>query len=154
MNDKQDKLLQLAREAALGLGLEVDEVELVGTGRHVKLKVIIEHPGSGVSLEDCERMSHELSAILDVEDPIKSTYTLEVSSPGLDRPLKRIETFQKCIGKLARIILKGTAVIGGRDVILGRIIAVEGETITLQTKMDTEAVKFSDIAKARLEVEI
>jgi ribosome maturation factor RimP len=153
MGMMEEKLLALAKDAASGLGLEVDEVELLGQGRHKKLRVVIERPGGAVSLGDCENMSNDLSAALDVEDPIKSTYALEVTSAGLDRPLKRLETYRKCAGKLARLIMKGTAPVKG-GVLVGRISAVDGERITLYTAEGAVTVEFSDIAKARLEVEI
>lgn len=143
----EEKIQQLAREAAAGIGLEVDEVELLGKGRGLKLRIIIDKPG-GVSIEDCESMSHEFSALMDVEDPIKGHYTLEVSSPGLDRPLKSPETFRKCMGKLARAVMKD----GG--IIIGRIMGVDGTAISLETREGNKTVDFSDIAKAKLEVEI
>ena len=155
MGTKEDKLLELARGAASGLGLGVDEVELLGQGRHTKLRVVIERPGGAVRLEDCEAVSNEISAVLDVEDPISSTYTLEVTSPGLDRPLRKLETYTKCIGKLARVVMKKDAapeIHGG--VVVGRIVSVEGDTITLDTPEGAVAVVFGDIARAKLEVEL
>ena len=149
----EEKILALAKDAASGLGLELDEIELIGQGRHKKLRVVIDRPGGTVTLGDCEAVSNDLSAALDVEDPITGTYALEVSSPGLDRPLKRIETYQKCVGKLARLVMKGTAPVKG-GVLVGRIAAVDGEKITLYTADGAVTVEFGDISKARLEVEI
>ena len=116
------------------------------------MRIFIDKTG-GVTLEDCERFSRAVSAALDVEDPIRSPYVLEVSSPGLDRPLKRLRDFQASIGKLARIITKES--IDRQNFFVGRITEVRGDIIILLMKDDSlKEIPFVQVSKARLEIEL
>ncbi|MDH5203141.1 MAG: ribosome maturation factor RimP [Nitrospirota bacterium] len=144
------KVLKLANQVADGLGIEVVDVELFGKGK-LLLRVIIDREG-GVTLGDCESFSRSLEALLDVEDPVPRSYTLEVSSPGLDRPLKDIKDFEKSMGKLARIITKEK--IENQNFFLGRIIEVSKGLIRLLVHEREVMIPFEKIAKARLEVEL
>lgn len=87
-----------------GLAYELLGVERHQHGRHCVVRVYIDHP-NGITLEDCEKVSHQLSGVLDVEDPIKTAYTLEVSSPGLDRPLFTRAHFERFIGHEIKVRL-------------------------------------------------
>lgn len=105
-----------------------------------------------VGIEDCESVSREVSAVLDVEDPISGHYTLEVSSPGVDRPLFTPAQFARFVGQEAKVALKLPQ--DGRRRLQGRIVSVEGETIAFELDAKPEpvrfAVDFDNIEKARL----
>jgi ribosome maturation factor RimP len=100
-----DKLTEVVASAIEPLGYELVGVEYVSQGRHSVLRVYLDQPG-GITLDDCERASRQLSAVLDVNDPIKGHYTLEVSSPGLDRPLFTASQFAQFIGHQVRVRLR------------------------------------------------
>jgi ribosome maturation factor RimP len=100
-----DKLTDVVASAIEPLGYELVGVEFMSQGRHSTLRVYIDLP-DGITLEDCERVSRQLSSVLDVEDPIKGHYTLEVSSPGLDRPLFTAAQFAQFVGRLVRLRLR------------------------------------------------
>ena len=97
-----EKVRQIAGPLAAQDGLELVDVELGGAGGHQVLRVFIDKAG-GVSLDDCTSVSRSVSAALDVEDPLDGTYDLEVSSPGLDRPLRTPEHFEKFKGQKVRV---------------------------------------------------
>ena len=100
--DILEKVRQIAGPLAVQEGLELIEVEFGGPGGRQTLRLFIDKEG-GVSLDDCTSVSHAVSAALDVEDPILGAYDLEVSSPGLDRPLRIPEHFQKYAGERVRV---------------------------------------------------
>ena len=123
-----------------------------GSGRGL-LRIVIDREGTGVSVEDCANISRELSAILDVEDVIPGSYVLEVSSPGLDRPLRNPGEYLRFAGRLAKVTLE-KPLEDKRAVLVGRIVRVEGDRVVLEDGKDrTVSVAFADIKKARLEVE-
>lgn len=100
----QSRLFQLLEPAALGLGHELVAVELVTVNGRRTMRVSVDRPG-GVAFGELSRLSHALSALLDVEDPVNGAYDLEVSSPGIDRPLQRPADFARFVGFRARIQL-------------------------------------------------
>ena len=101
-----------------------------------------------VGIEDCETASRELSALLDVEDPIPGNYVLEVSSPGLDRPLFTAAQFAKVLGQEIKLLLK--APLEGRRRLRGKLVSVEGEHITLEAEGKTFAFEHSLVDTARV----
>ena len=105
----------------------------------------------GVSLDDCTAVSREVSHLLDIEDIIEQAFNLEVSSPGLDRPLKSVGDFQRFAGRKAKVTTKEP--IEGNQVFMGRINKVEDELITMEVGQQELCIPFSEVAKARLEVE-
>lgn len=148
----EEKIRQLAEPVASALGLElVDVVYTSEYGRKI-LRIFIDKPG-GVTVDDCSDVSRELSTILDVEDPIPQRYTLEVSSPGLDRPLKNELDFLRFMGRKARI--KTREPLDGRKNFKAVIEGVEGGVVHVT---DFDGKKFdialSIIDKAKLEIEI
>ncbi len=152
MDDIKGIISGLADSVAAQYGVEIVDLELVGSIRRPTVRIFIDKTG-GVTLEDCERFSRAVSAALDVEDPIRSPYVLEVSSPGLDRPLKRLRDFQASIGKLARIITKES--IDRQNFFVGRITEVRGDIIILLMKDDSlKEIPFVQVSKARLEIEL
>lgn len=112
---------------------------------------IVAEPG-GVSIEDCRRVSLDLSAVLDVEDVIDHAYTLEVSSPGLDRPLRDPGDYRRFAGRLAKIVV--TDAIDGQNHLAGRLGGLEGDTVLLaDRKGRVYRIPLSQISRARLDVE-
>lgn len=146
-----DKVKQIAEPMLRSLGLELVEVEYAGSPRSGILRVFIDKQ-AGVTLEDCEKVSRYLGQALDVEDPIPHHYTFEVSSPGLDRPLKRREDFLKSIGK--KIKVKTRDLIENQKVFSGRLTGFNDDQAALLLESGREyRIPFEQIAQARLEVE-
>ncbi len=144
----------MASEVATDEGFELCDLQIQGGGRKTLLRVFIDKDG-GVTIADCERMSKNLGALLDVEDPIKTPYMLEVSSPGLDRPLIRQKDFQKNIGKLVRIVTLEK--IDNQTFFIGRITDVGENWIRIsydkKGKSEDLFIPLEKISKARLEIE-
>jgi ribosome maturation factor RimP len=136
-------------------GLELVHVEYRKQGRGWLLRVDIDKEG-GVTLTDCELVSHQVSAFLDVEDVVPAEYELQVSSPGLDRKFYKESDYRKFIGRLVRV--KTSKPIRGLHVIVGRLKEFDGEQIVVtdpQVKRDPDyVVPLADIKETRLEVEI
>jgi ribosome maturation factor RimP len=123
------KLLQeLVEPAVVGLGLELWGVEFHSAGNNSLLRIYIDGP-EGVTVDDCARVSHQVSGILDVEDPISEHYTLEVSSPGMDRPLYTLAHFEAFRGH--RVQIKLRVPFEGRRNFKGLLNGVEGEEVLL-----------------------
>ena len=133
------------------LGLELVEVQYRREQSGWVLRLIIDKQ-DGVSLDDCAATSREISQLLDIEDFIDQAYNLEVSSPGLNRSLKSMADFQRFIGRKAKI--KTIEPIAGEHVFIGRIKKTEGETIILEVGRREVAMPFSQVARARLEIEL
>jgi ribosome maturation factor RimP len=150
MGDIKQKLTQLAEEAGDAHGVEIFDIELLGKGK-LLLRVLIDKE-SGVTLDDCEHFSKSFGALLDVEDFIQGSYSLEVSSPGMDRPLKRLIDFEKNTGKLARIVTVDK--IDNRNFFIGRISGVDKNIVKLMIKEYEIPIPFDKISKARLEIEL
>ena len=144
-------LERLAQRAAEPFGLEVAWVELKRHGGATLFRVFIDSE-SGVGLEECQRVSERLGVILDVEDPIESSYTLEVSSPGLDRPLFSEKDYQRFAGRLARI--KTREPLDGKRHFRGRLLGLEDDRIVLESKDGRLRIPFPLIESGRLEVEL
>ncbi len=144
----------IARRVVEGRGDELVDVDVHRSRRGHLVRVYADRPG-GIGLEELQSISQEISAILDAEDPIESAYTLEVSSPGLDRPLHTEADYRRSIGKLARI--SSYEPLGGRRHWSGRLTAVEEDgIIVLSLEKEGGAlarVPFAKIAHGRLEVE-
>jgi ribosome maturation factor RimP len=151
MENIKKRIDDLAGSTAGQYGVEVVDIELAGSVRRPTVKIFIDKEG-GVTLDDCERFSRAMSAVLDVEDPIAIPYVLEVSSPGLDRPLKGLRDFEASVGKLARVITKEA--IGKQTFFIGRIREVSGSMIRLTLENEEEIeIPYENVSKARLEIE-
>ena len=111
------------------LGLELADVVCVGQGSRSVVRVFIDKP-EGVTLDDCERAHKALGPALDVADPFPHAYTLEVSSPGLDRPFKRIQDYRRAIGK--RVTLKLREPLAGQWRLVGTLAGVTDDSVTLE----------------------
>lgn len=151
MDNIREKAEVLAESLAGSHGVRVLDVEMAGSVTRPQVRVFIDREG-GVTLDECAAFSRALSALFDVEDPIPSSYTLEVSSPGLDRPLKKMKHFEQSIGKLAKVVLKQK--VDGEHVHIGRIMEVRGGVITLRTEGREVLIPFDIISRARLEIEL
>lgn len=140
----------LSAPVAEELGLELVDVEFVKEGgRHI-LRVYIDKPG-GVGHEDCEVVSKRLDVILDEKDPIPQAYYLEVSSPGIERPIKKVRDFQRFSGQTVNI--STFAPVEGRKKFTGRLAGVEGESVLLEEGGGKTAIPLDQVASAKLHVD-
>lgn len=142
------RLRNLLEPVVADLGYELWHLESLGSGRSGLLRLYIDAP-EGIALEDCEAVSREVSAVLDVEDSGSGQYQLEVSSPGLDRPLITGAHFERFIGERARVTM--FAPVDGKRKLRGTILAVNGDTVDLGADDQTYSLATGDMAKARLE---
>lgn len=132
-------------------GVELVDIELLGSGPATILRFLIDKPG-GVTLEDCTAISRAVEGILEVDDPLEGSYNLEVSSPGLDRPLKKPEDFAKFAGQRAQI--KTFAPVGDRKSFTGTLKGYEDGHVVIDVgEGDERRVPVQSIAKAHLKYE-
>ncbi len=145
---KNEAIEEILRPAVEALGYELVGVEYHPNSVNALLRVFIDKEG-GVNLDDCVAVNEQVGALLDVNDPIQGKYTLEISSPGLDRPLFKIEDFVKFIGADVKIRL--TQPIERQRNFKGSIHAVDGDTVKLVTENDTLVeIDFNKIDVARI----
>jgi ribosome maturation factor RimP len=145
---KHDELTQLLSPVIASLGLECLGVEYSPYSGASLLRIYIDAPDRAVDIDDCERVSREVAAVLDVEDPIKGRYTLEVSSPGLDRPLFTPAQFARFAGQSAKLSLN--VPLDGRRRFQGPIKAVDGERITIEQDGVDVVIEHGNVLKANL----
>ena len=158
MTDKAEDIARLLAPTVTSLGLELLGIEYLPASGGALVRLYIDVPQvesagaeveqRSVGIEDCESVSREVSAQLDVEDPITGNYTLEVSSPGIDRPLFGAAQFARFIGESAKVTLKLPQ--DGRRRLQGAILRVEGETIVFAVDNAEFVVDAGNIDKARL----
>ena len=129
------------------LNLELVDVEYTKEAGRYYLRVFIDKPG-GVTLDDCQALSERLDVLLDAADPIPNPYFLEVSSPGIERPLKKAGDFVRFAGREARV--KTFAPVGGRRQFKGRILGAAGEEVQLEVEGRTVTLRLDNISSARL----
>ena len=144
-----DKIRRALAPTAESMGYELVRILLIGSGKPT-LQIMAEKADGTMGVEDCERLSKAASALLDVEDVLDGAYYLEVSSPGIDRPLTRFKDFEKHIGFEARIELDQA--VNGQRKFKGKIVGVEkGVVVNLQTEDGTvHGLAFNTIEKAKL----
>ncbi len=143
-----EELTALLAPTIADLGLELVGIEFSPNSGSSLLRVYIDEPERGVTIDDCERASREISALLDVNDPVAGRYTLEVSSPGLERPLFTLEHFARFVGEQVKVNVN--LPLDGRRRFQGVISAVEGDRIVLDQDGAPVAIAHANIAKARL----
>jgi ribosome maturation factor RimP len=124
-----DRISEAVSPILWALGLELADVVCVGQGSRSVVRVFIDKP-EGVTLDDCERAHKALGPALDVADPFPHAYTLEVSSPGLDRPFKRIQDYRRAIGK--RVTLKLREPLAGQWRLVGTLTDVTDDSVTVE----------------------
>jgi ribosome maturation factor RimP len=130
------------------MGYELVGVEFTTNGRHGTLRVYIDRE-QGVSVDDCAAISHQISGILDVEEPIEQAYDLEISSPGIDRPLFKLDDFERFAGKTAKIRLAVAQ--QGRKNFKGRLKGVaDSNRVTIEVDGQLFDLPYGDIARANL----
>ncbi len=148
----EGRVREVAERVAADRGLELVHAEVAGAGRSPIVRVYIDKPG-GVTHEDCSEVSTHVGTVLDVEDFIPGTYTLEVSSPGLERGLYGLGDFERFAGRLAKMKTRGA--VGGQRNFRGRIEGVEGEEIIFEDRTTGRVrVPVSEVAKANLEIDV
>lgn len=147
MSSRQEVLIELIEPVIQALDCELWGLEIMSQGRQSLLRIYIEKP-DGVGLEDCEKVSRQVSSLMDVEDPIAGQYTLEVSSPGMDRPLYKLEHYRQFIGQNVAIKLSRT--FEKRKKIRGLLSAVEDDEIVVQVEGEEFVLPLEWIDKANL----
>ena len=146
-----EKIREIAHRVASSEGLEVVDVELKGSASNYLLRIFIDKPG-GVNHGDCRLVSEQLGAILEVEDPLPGRYVLEVSSPGLDRPLMTAADYQRHQGRRVRIALTDT--LDGQKNFEGRLAGFQDGSVRLEvTAKGTIELDHKRIARAKLVVD-
>jgi ribosome maturation factor RimP len=164
--EQLDRVRDAAERVARSYGLEVFDVQLRRESVGTVLRVIIDRPDPGkpsspeedaVGIADCQRVSQDLSALLDVEEEdleaaaLAQAYTLEVSSPGLDRPLRHEADYRRFQGRLAKLVTSRP--VDGQSAFAGRLAGVEGGAVLLEEGRKVHRVPLAEIKRGRLEVE-
>lgn len=143
----EQRLTEMFTPAVEGLGFELWGIEYIRAGKHSTLRVYIDH-ANGISVDDCAEVSHQVSALMDVEDPITTEYFLEVSSPGMDRPLLKISHFARYVGQQVSVTLR--MAINNRRKFKGELKLVDGEMITIIVDGQEITLAFANIQQANL----
>lgn len=145
----QSKIEQLIRPTVESMGYVLWGCEYLAQGKHSLLRVYIDKQ-EGISVDDCQQVSHQVSALLDVDDPIPGNYDLEVSSPGVPRPLFYAYQYQQYIGLDIQIKLYKPVL--GKRKFVGTIVSANDETLMLRVDTEQQSFPFSTIVKANLTV--
>lgn len=146
------KIREVIEPAIGSMGAELDDMELGRMKGKILLRVYIEKQG-GVSIADCERVSREIGTVLDVEDLVPGSYVLEVSSPGLDRPLRKPRDFIRFSGKKIRVVTNEP--VDKQTFFVGNIENATDDDVMLVLQKDRKVtISYNNISKARLEVEV
>ena len=143
----EQKLTDLLQSSVEDSGCELWGIECQRTGRYLTVRLFIDKEG-GVTIEDCTDVSRQVSAVLDVEDPITDKYNLEVSSPGLDRPLFTLSQYERFIGQQIALHLRIPML--DRRKWQGRLEKIEGDMLTLNVDGQPQVFVFGNIQKANL----
>lgn len=143
-----DELMRLIEPAIEGLGYELADLEMRVGNRDGFIRVFIDRVPDGIGLEDCETVSRQISALLDVEDLIPGRYHLEVSSPGLDRRLTKVEHYQRFTGENVHIKLRFP--LDGRRNFHGKLKSVDKENIEVEVDRELHRLPMTTIESARL----
>ena len=143
----RERLELLLEPVITALGYDLVLLEFSPSGKHALLRLYIDI-ATGITVEDCEKVSREVAAVLDVEDPVSTPYSLEVSSPGLDRPLAKPAHYARFMNEQARIQLM--APLNGRRRFIGWIRHVTDTVVSLQTAEGMVEIPLAEIDRARL----
>ncbi len=156
----ESRVMELVKPILDDLGLELYEISFHPAGNRSILRIFVDRPGGGITLAECAQVSRELSAILDVEDPIPHSYTLEVSSPGATRRLKDERDFKRSVGMF--VLLELSRPVEGKRSFRGRLMAFEGGEVKIEVcrrskkggslKRSEVRIPYEAISFARLEV--
>jgi ribosome maturation factor RimP len=148
LSAKLKQLEDILQPVVEGLGYEFWGIEFRSQGYHSLLRVFIDDVENGIGIDDCEKVSRQISGVMDVEDPIQTEYTLEVSSPGMDRPLFRLEQYQAFVGYQVQIRLR--MAFEGRRKFQGLIKGVEGDEVVVVVDDHEYLLPFDSIEKAHI----
>jgi ribosome maturation factor RimP len=143
----RERLIALIEPVLVRSGYELVELEYVAGRSQAVVRIFIDQP-AGITVEDCERVSRDVAALLDVDDPIPTAYTLEVSSPGFDRVLRTPAHFERFVGSRVFVELKVPR--AGRRRYTGTLRAVSDTGIELEVDKQKVEISFAEIGKARL----
>ena len=147
-----ERIDKIAGKAAKDNGVEFVHSEIVGNRRNRTVRIFIDKP-EGVSIDDCSNVSRSIEAVIDADDFIPSAYVLEVSSPGLDRPLFKLDDFKRFVGKKAKV--KTAEPLNGQANFNGSITAVEGSEIIFDDRTSGSVrIPFEKVEKANLKVDL
>jgi ribosome maturation factor RimP len=156
--DVVEQVRTVAARVAASYGLDIFDVQFRREAAGMVLRIQIDRPGpaataeDSVSVEDCAAVSRDLSAVLDVEDIVPTAYTLEVSSPGLDRPLRTADDFRRFAGRRAKLVMREA--VDGQTFLKGRLGGVEGNRVIIDAEdRRRHLVPIGIITRANLEVE-
>ena len=148
MRGGTEKLRALLEPPVENLGYELVHLEFSSQDKNAILRVYIDAPG-GIQVDDCATVSRQLSVVLDVEDPLNSSYFLEVSSPGLDRPLVKPEHFRQFVGDKARIVM-ATHILGRRR-FTGQMMEAGIDAVVLEVDGESYELPYKDMESAQLD---
>ncbi|GAA6205930.1 ribosome maturation factor RimP [Thalassotalea sp. SU-HH00458] len=143
----EHKLTDMLRPAVEEVGVELLGIEFVSAGKHSILRLFIDHE-NGIDVDNCAEVSRQVGALLDVEDPISTEYNLEVSSPGLDRPLFSLAHYQAVVGETVNIRL--SLPLNGRRKFKGILNAVENDMLIVTVDNEEYELVFSNVDKGNL----
>ena len=146
-----DELQRLLDPAIERLGYELTDLEVRLGGQGGLIRLTIDKP-DGIDLDDCEKVSHAMSALLDVEDPVPGNYNLEVSSPGLDRKLTKVKHFQRFEGETLKVTMRFP--IEGRRRFRGKLLSSNEENIVVEVDGESHSLPLTMIDTARLVPEV
>ncbi|MFQ3219161.1 MAG: ribosome maturation factor RimP [Paraglaciecola sp.] len=147
MSQLEQKLTEMLTAPVEALGFEMVGVEFIRAGKHSTLRVYIDHPG-GISVDHCAEVSHQVGAVLDVEDPITAEYSLEVSSPGMERPLFKLQHYIESVGEIVAIKLKMP--MGDRRNFKGKLLCIEDGMLTVEVDGQSFVLAFANIDKGNV----
>jgi ribosome maturation factor RimP len=147
MRRDQSHLWELFEPVVNGMGFELIEIEHFPNPKHGVLRLYIDKEG-GVNIDDCSDVSRQISALIDVEDPIRGQFNLEISSPGMDRPLRRLKDFQRFTGSLVK--LKTAMPLDGQRNFKGRLLEANEDVLVIETDTEEISLPMNAIEKARI----
>lgn len=147
-NKRTEALIEMLEPAVKVAGCILWGIEFISQGRHSILRVFIDKE-DGITLEDCEAVSHQVSAVLDVEDPIKTEFNLEVSSPGLDRPLFTFAQFAQFVGEEVQVRLK--MAVAGKRKFTARLEKAENDVLTFSLNKGSANEELWDVSVAQVD---
>ncbi len=145
----KSKLMPVVEKVVLDHQLELVELDLFEAGKKPVLRVFVDKEG-GVNIDDCSRLSRDLGNTFDLEDLIPFAYHLEVSSPGLDRPLKNKRDFERNLGRGVKIQLKDPSVLGRK--IIADIVSADEEKVTLELEGKEMTLRYDEMLSAKIEL--
>ncbi len=144
---KADELMAICTPVVTGMGYELWGIEYLSQGKNSVLRIYIDHE-DGVTVDDCADVSAQIASVLDVEDPIGTAYTLEISSPGMDRPLFNIEQCRQQVGQWVRLKLR--VPVDGKRKVKGQLMGVEDDSLVVRSGEYEYVLPYEQVEKANI----